>query len=67
MIHEEIYSCIYRAASANPRAWNQRAARHQGIKNCSECALIQKKIIMQAARANVAQILKNEPSGPEKN
>ena len=40
--------------------------RHQGIVTWNGCALIQKKIIMQTAHANVAQILKNEPPGPEK-
>lgn len=49
---------------AGPRS--QRAERHQGIATWSGCALIQKKIIMQTARASVAQILKKEPSGPEK-
>ena len=34
--------------------------------NLDGCAVIQKKITMQTACANVVQILKNEPSGPEK-
>jgi hypothetical protein len=44
-----------------------KGSQASGYCNLDGCALIQKKIIMQTACANVAQILKNEPSGPEKN